>query len=127
MNSNSPWAFVLTAAFPTIAALIGILVNNGRFNDLSKRIDDMSGRIEGVNSSLSKRIDDMSGHIEGVNRSLSQRIDDLHGNLSNRMDDLAANLSKRMDDLAANMMQHRNQIHSDIQMLIGWERERDKR
>ena len=87
MNSNSPWAFVLTAAFPTIAALIGILVNNGRFNDLSKRIDDMSGRIEGVNASL----------------------------------------SKRMDDLSANMMQHRNQIHSDIQMLIGWERERDKR
>ena len=87
MNSGSPWAFVLTAAFPTIAALIGILVSNGRFNDLSKRIDDMSGRIEGVNSSL----------------------------------------SKRMDDLSANVVQHRNQIHSDIQMLIGWERERDKR
>ena len=61
MNTNSPWAFVLTAAFPTIAALVGIIVSNGRFNDLSKR----------------------------------------------------------MDDLSANMVQHRNQIHSDIQMLIG--------
>jgi tetrahydromethanopterin S-methyltransferase subunit G len=79
VNSNSPWAFVLTAAFPTITILLGILVNNGRFNDLSKRIDDLSGRINDVNTGLSKRI----------------------------------------DDLSANMVQHRNQIHSDIQMLIG--------
>jgi len=57
---------VIAAAFPTLTALIGILVNNGRFNDLSKRIDDLN----------------------------------------------------------ANMNQHRAQIHSDIQMLIGWERER---
>jgi len=119
LNSNSPWAFILTAAFPTIAALVGILVSNGRFNDLSKRIDDMSGRIEGVNSSLSKRIDDLNGNV-------SKRIDDLNGNVSNRIDDLYSSLSKRMDDLSASMVQHRNQIHSDIQMLIGWERERDK-
>ena len=69
MNNNSSWPFVLTASFPTITALIGILVSNGRFNDLSKR----------------------------------------------------------MDDRAASMVQHRSQIHSDIQMLIGWEGERDKR
>ena len=79
MNSNSPWAFILTAAFPTIAVLLGILVNNGRFNDLPKRIDDLSGRINDVNTGLSKRI----------------------------------------DDLSANMVQPRNQMHSDIQMLIG--------
>ena len=80
MNGNSAWPFVLTAAFPTSAALIGILVSNGRFNDLSKRIDDTN-----------------------------------------------ANLSKRMDDLSGSMVQHRNQIHSDIQMLMGWERDGDKR
>jgi hypothetical protein len=62
---------------PTLTALIGILVSNGRFNDLSKRMDDLNGTLSG-------------------------RINDLNGN----------------------MLQHRNQIHDDIQMLIGWERER---
>lgn len=62
------WAFVLTAGIPTIAVLIGIMMNNGRFNDLSKR----------------------------------------------------------MDDLNTNLTQHRSQVHADIQMLIGWEREREK-
>ena len=57
---------VIATAFPTLTALIGILVSNGRFNDLGSRIED----------------------------------------------------------LGASMLQHRNQIHSDIQTLIGWERKR---
>lgn len=56
----------LAVMVPTLTALIGIMVSNGRFNDLSKR----------------------------------------------------------MDDLSANMIQHRSEVHSDIQMLINWERDR---
>jgi tetrahydromethanopterin S-methyltransferase subunit G len=63
----------IAVSIPTLTALIGILVSNGRFNDLSKRIDDMGSRV---------------------------------------------------NDVSSNMLQHRSEIHSDIQMLIGWERER---
>lgn len=31
---------IFTVSVPTLAVLIGILVNNARLNDLSKRIDD---------------------------------------------------------------------------------------
>jgi hypothetical protein len=42
----------LTVSVPTLAVLIGILVNNSRLNDTNRRIDDlrshMDARFEGV-------------------------------------------------------------------------------
>jgi hypothetical protein len=32
---------ILTVSIPTLAVLIGILVNNARLNDLNKRIDEL--------------------------------------------------------------------------------------
>lgn len=69
----------LAVMVPTLTALIGILVSNGRFGDLSKR-----------------------------------------------MDDLSANMVQHRSETQTEIMQFRNQIHADIQMLINWERDRDK-
>jgi hypothetical protein len=36
---------ILTVSIPTLAVLIGILVNNARLNDLNKRIDELRADI----------------------------------------------------------------------------------
>jgi F0F1-type ATP synthase delta subunit len=43
---------VATAAFPTIAALIGILVNNSRLNDVNQRFADTNRHIDDVKEIL---------------------------------------------------------------------------
>ena len=37
---------ILTVSVPTLAVLIGILVNNARLSDLNKRIDELRADIE---------------------------------------------------------------------------------
>jgi len=37
---------VLTVSVPTIAVLMGILVNNSRLGDVSKRLDDLRGHAD---------------------------------------------------------------------------------
>ena len=37
---------ILTVSIPTLAVLIGILVNNSRFNDLNARFTDLNQRID---------------------------------------------------------------------------------
>ncbi len=56
---------ILTATIPTLAVLIGILVNNSRLSDLRS---DMDRRFDG----MSRRFDDMGRRFDDVNR----RIDD---------------------------------------------------
>ena len=76
---------------PEIYAIIAVglalagLILRGQ-HGLGKRIDDVNGRLDKVNSSLSKRIDEVSS-------SLSKRIDDVNSSLGERID----NLGKRMD------------------------------
>lgn len=60
----------------------------GSLEQMTKRIDDLSKRVEEINSTLSRRIDD-------INNSLSKRIEDL----SKRVDYVNNNLSKRIDAL----------------------------
>jgi len=36
---------VLTVGIPTLAVLMGILVNNSRFNDLNTRFNDLNSRL----------------------------------------------------------------------------------
>ena len=37
---------ILTVSIPTLAVLIGVLVNNARLNDLNKRIDDFRTHVD---------------------------------------------------------------------------------
>jgi len=53
----------LTVGVPTLAVLIGILVNNSRLNDLNERLGS-------VNTGLNTRIDDLRSHVD-------HRMDDL--------------------------------------------------
>jgi hypothetical protein len=49
---------LLTVGLPTLAVLIGILVNNSRLGDTNRRIDDTNQRIEGLRTDLSRQIND---------------------------------------------------------------------
>ena len=42
------YSAAIAAAFPTVAVLIGILVNNSRLNDMNARISDINSRIGDV-------------------------------------------------------------------------------
>ena len=51
---------LLTVSIPTLAVLIGILVNNARLNDLNKRIDelraDMGHRFDAMEKLFSEKL-----------------------------------------------------------------------
>ena len=61
---------LLTVGVPTIAVLIGILVNNSRLGDMDRhmngRLGDMNSRIDDINA----RMSEMRSHFDG-------RIDEL--------------------------------------------------
>lgn len=62
---------ILTATIPTLAVLIGILVNNSRLSDLRT---DMDRRFDGMN----RRFDDMNVHISDTRdllRAAFQRVE----------------------------------------------------
>jgi hypothetical protein len=52
-----------TAAFPTFAVLIGILVNNSRLNDFARAVDS---RFADSARSIDARFADTNRHIDGV-------------------------------------------------------------
>jgi len=56
----------LSVGVPTLAVLIGILVNNSRFGDLNSRFNDLNLRF----SDFNVRLDDWRTHFD-------QRIDDM--------------------------------------------------
>jgi hypothetical protein len=59
---------ILTVGLPTLAVLIGILVNNSRFNDFNSRLSelrsDMNRRFDDTNRRFDDRFDDMNHRIE---------------------------------------------------------------
>lgn len=50
---------ILTVGLPTLAALIGILVNNSRFNDFNSRLSELR-------SDMNRRFDDTNQRIAGT-------------------------------------------------------------
>ena len=48
-----------TAAFPTFAVLVGILINNQRLNDTNQRINDFSRSVDQRFAETNRHIDDM--------------------------------------------------------------------
>ena len=58
---------ILTVGLPTLAVLIGILVNNSRFNDFNSRLSefraDMNRRFDDTNRRFDDRFDDLSHRI----------------------------------------------------------------
>jgi hypothetical protein len=56
----------ISMGVPTLAVLVGILINNSRLGDLGSRIGDVNNRIGDLNS----RINDLSSHMD-------RRFDDM--------------------------------------------------
>ncbi len=48
-----------TAAFPTVAVLIGILMNNSRFSDFNQRFSDLARTVDTRFADTNRHIDDM--------------------------------------------------------------------
>ncbi len=66
---------VLTVGLPTLAVLIGILVNNSRLGDTNKRIDDLRAHMDGRLDDLRA---DMDGRFTAVDRGFTA-VDDKFG------------------------------------------------
>ena len=63
----------LSIGIPTLAVLVGILINmmmfnaqGHRINDMGRRIDDMGQRVSDLNTSLSARIDSLETRLNQV-------------------------------------------------------------
>jgi hypothetical protein len=65
----------LSIGVPTLAVLIGILINNSRLNDVNNRISDQSGRINDLRSHMDARFDDMRDMWRGELRRVEEVID----------------------------------------------------
>jgi hypothetical protein len=59
---------ILTATIPTLAVMIGILLNNSRLSDLrsdmDRRFDGMNRRFDDVNHRFDDRFDDVNRRLE---------------------------------------------------------------
>lgn len=53
-----------TAAFPTVAVLVGILINNQRLNDTNRHIDDVRDLLRAEMFRMEQVIDARLKHLE---------------------------------------------------------------
>jgi hypothetical protein len=53
-----------TAAFPTVAVLVGILINNQRLNDTNRHIDDVKELLRAEMYRMEQVIDARLKHLE---------------------------------------------------------------
>lgn len=49
----------LSMGVPTIAVLVGVLINNGRLGDVNGRLNDVNSRLNELSSHMDRRFDDM--------------------------------------------------------------------
>jgi hypothetical protein len=74
MSSDQLVLAAATAAFPTVTALVGILINNTRLSDCAKAVDVRF-------SDTNRRIDDMNRRVEDVHRHIDDVKDILRGEM----------------------------------------------
>jgi predicted nucleic acid-binding Zn-ribbon protein len=60
---------ILTVGMPTLAVLVGILVNNSRLSDLRAHMDS---RIDNLRDELNRRLDAIEHRLEQIEQKLSQ-------------------------------------------------------
>jgi hypothetical protein len=64
-----------TAAFPTFAVLVGILINNQRLNDTNQRINDFSRSVDQRFAETNRHIDDMKDVLRSEMFRIEQVLD----------------------------------------------------
>src|SRR5690349_20651066 len=61
---NDLWAHdVMTIGVPTVAVLVGVLINNSRLTDLSNRIYDVNNRISDLQRYIDARLNDVKSEL----------------------------------------------------------------
>lgn len=76
---------LLTIGVPTIAVLIGILVNNSRLTDVNNRLNDMNGRISELRTHFDSRIDEIKETWRAELRRVEEVLDARLTNMEHRM------------------------------------------
>jgi hypothetical protein len=64
-----------TAAFPTLAVLIGLLVNNSRLGDMNQRFNDLGRAIDARFADTNRHIDDAKDVLRAKMFRMEQVID----------------------------------------------------
>ena len=62
----------LSVGVPTIAVLMGILINNSRLGDMNTRLNDMNARLNDMNA----RLGDMRAYMDAKFAAIDRRFDD---------------------------------------------------
>jgi hypothetical protein len=75
----------LTVGVPTLAVLIGILVNNSRLNDVNARFNDMNVRLLEMRTHFDGRIDEIKETWRSELRRVEEVLDARLTNLEHRM------------------------------------------
>jgi hypothetical protein len=68
---------ILTAGIPTLAVVIGVLVDNARLNRLSERLGNIAGRSTGIDdlrSHLDRCFDDLEETLRSDLRRMAERL-----------------------------------------------------
>ncbi len=60
-----------------LTVLIGILINNGRLNDMSARFGDINSRLSELSSRMDTRFNDVDRRLTESDRKMDQRFDDM--------------------------------------------------
>jgi hypothetical protein len=56
---DSSLQLALSIGVPTLAVLVGILINNSRLGDMNSRMGDMNSRLDDLRAHMDSRFDDM--------------------------------------------------------------------
>lgn len=65
---------VLAMSVPTLAVLLGILLNNNRFHDLNNRFHDLNGRMGELNNRINDLRADIDKRFEAMEKLFSERL-----------------------------------------------------
>jgi hypothetical protein len=75
MASDQLVTALATAAFPTVAVLIGILINNSRLSDVNLRINDVLHAMDARFTDTNRHIDDIRDTLRAEMFRMEQVID----------------------------------------------------
>ena len=92
----------IPATIPTLAVLVGILLNQTGINRLGGKIGSLENRLEGKIGSLENRLEGRIGSLE-------------------------VRLDGRINSLADEIVSLRKQLHDDIVMLVGRDTDKSER
>jgi hypothetical protein len=76
---------MLSVGVPTLAVLIGILVNNSRLNDFGKRMDNIELRLTEMRVHFDQRIDDAKETLRAELRRVEEVLDARLAHLESRI------------------------------------------